>query len=68
LGGTFPEEFKIKESRMMATNNDLKLPMYKENVDLRGSNARSMVSVRSTGNSFRKSGIQESAQALIRPG
>ncbi len=53
---------------MMATNNDLKLPMYKENVDLRGSNARSMVSVRSTGNSFRKSGIQESAQALIRPG
>ncbi len=69
LGGTFPEEFELKESRMVTATNELK-PMFKQNAnaDLRASNARSMISVRSTGNSFRKSGIGETGQALLRPG
>jgi hypothetical protein len=67
LGGTFPEEFELKESRMVTTTNEVK-PMFKQNADLRASNARSMISVRSTGNSFRKSGLGETGQALLRPG
>jgi hypothetical protein len=53
---------------MVAATNEIKPLMFKQNVDLKASNARSMVSVRSAGNSFRKSGIGETAQAFLRPG
>jgi hypothetical protein len=52
----------------MAVSNDLRVSALGENLDLKASNARSRVSVRSTGKDLKKSSRRESAQPLIKQG